>query len=379
MEMNAIEIVQNGTRLYLTVLPAARLVDADFVKVDVYRPHDDHQGYQRRVVGTRARDYARYLRTAKGLSPNTVLLNIRGEIGGFQPVHGSYGRLSLPERTKFWIVDGQHRIEGLRSLLEMNPAFGEYPMPVVLMTSSSEYEEAKQFIIINKTQKGVRPDLAERFIAKMAKREGVSSLASLPRETIRDIEWRPEATDIVDILNESWDDDQTSEFYGNPWLGRIRLPNAEKGDTIISQKAFEDSLHPVLSNPLFMHFTTKERAVILVRYWKAILSICKDAAIDPKSYVLQRTTGVSVLHAILPAVVAHTIRGGEKPSIENLRAVLTTAAEGMSDEFWYNSGTAGLLGTSRKAFSILTRKLLDAIAEGTRLGSEEQRKKPFEL
>lgn len=379
MDISAIEIVQNGTKLYLTVIPAARLADSSNVCVDVYRPHDAHQGYQRRVISSRAKDYARYLRAGQGLSPSTVLLNLRGEIGGFQPLHGGYGRLSIPDEAKFWIVDGQHRIEGLRTLVQMYPEFGEYPMPVILMNTSSEYEEAKQFIIINKTQKGVSPDLAERFIARMAKREGVTSLMNLPRTTTRDIVWRPRATEVVDVLNEGRDDEPSGEFHDNPWFARIQLPNEDKGNTLVSQKAFEDSLRPALSSPLLAHFDDKEVAIILVRYWKAVLSICKDAALDPKGYVLQRTTGVNVLHAVLPVVLSFATRGGKRPTTDNLRAVLAAVPEGMTDEYWDNSGTAGLLGSSHKALSILTRKLLDAIEEGSSLTPDEKGKKPFEL
>jgi DGQHR domain-containing protein len=123
MEIPAMELEQNGVRLWLTYLPAIRLLDSERVKVDVYSAAAGHTGYQRLPTPARAKDYARYLKDGKGISPNTVLINLRGEVGNFQRISGPYGKLIVPDSTKLWIVDGQHRIEGLRYLLENNPTF----------------------------------------------------------------------------------------------------------------------------------------------------------------------------------------------------------------------------------------------------------------
>lgn len=245
MQLNVMEITQNGTKLYVCTMSARELLSNSNVKVDYYSA-DTNDGYQRKPSFTRAKDFARYIKNAKGICPNSVLINIRGEIGNFKPISSSYGALTLPDDTVFWIVDGQHRIEGLRELIKLDKAFSDFPCVVILMTANSEYEEAKQFMIINKTQKGVRPDLAERFIARMAKREGTKELLNMPKATIRDIEWRPRATDIVDILNNEISDDTDSNFYENPWYKKIQLPNEPRGTNTISQSALEDSLKGLL-------------------------------------------------------------------------------------------------------------------------------------
>jgi hypothetical protein len=252
-------------------------------------------------------------------------------------------------------------------------------MPVVLMNVSSEYDEAKQFIIINKTQKGVKPDLAERFIAKLMKREGISSLANLPRATTQDIQWRPKATAIVDCLNETCSDTDGDDFKGNPWHKKIQLPNDPRGDTLSSQKAFEDSLKGVLASPFLSAFNAKEISTILVRYWKAILSICKEAATSPRDYVLQRSTGVHVLHSLLPQVVKFATRNMQRPTESGMRTVLSRMSEGMTDEFWRNIGTAGMIGTSHKSQSILIAKLTDALEDGNEVENGEPQARPFEL
>jgi len=190
-----------------------------------------------------------------------------------------------------------------------------------------EYEEAKQFIIINKTQKGVRPDLAERFISKLARKEGVQSLYNLPRATTRDIEWRPRATDIVDILDQKTSDNENDDFSTNPWFGKIQLPNEAKGGTIISQKAFEDSLKPILNNDSLRSYSAAEMAIILVRFWRALQNLIPNVFDSPKDYVLQKTTGVFVLHRILPRVISLAAGESNKISIQSLQSLFSSIGE----------------------------------------------------
>lgn len=376
MQINAIEIVQSNVKFYLCTMTAKELADIEKVKVDYYSASKD-EGYQRKPSLARAKDFARYIKNARGICPNSVLINVRGEIGNFKPISSPYGTLTLPDDTTFWIVDGQHRIEGLKGLIEQEPSFSDFPCVVVLMTANSEYEEARQFMIINITQKGVRADLAERFITKMAKREGVN-VTNMPKATIKDIAWRPRATEIVDILNKTTSDDPNNDFYNNPWYQKIHLPNEPKVSTTISQSAFENSLKNLLDNPIFSSYGTKEVSIILIRYWSAILDLCPNAKVQPNKFVLQKTTGPIVLHRILPRVIALAISKGQRITKDSLKSVLEKMKGGMDETFWHSDGDAGMVGTNQKAFSILTSRVLDFLEEGNPEQSEKL-DKPYEL
>src|SRR5437899_10709746 len=103
------------------------------------------------------------------------------------------------------------------------------------MVGESVYEEAKQFVVVNKSQKTVRTDLGERFLQKAVKQEGMSNL--LTKGYVRNIEWIPTAIDVVDAL---------SNDHHSIWHNKIRLPNEPKGTNIVSQKAFSDPLKRLL-------------------------------------------------------------------------------------------------------------------------------------
>ena len=79
MKIKALELEQNGRKLYLTTMKVEQLWDENRVKTD-YWTSDNPHGYQRRISPTRAKSFARYIRKAKGVSPNSVLLSVRDHI-----------------------------------------------------------------------------------------------------------------------------------------------------------------------------------------------------------------------------------------------------------------------------------------------------------
>ncbi len=261
-------------------------------------------------------------------------------------------------------ISPDSRQEAIETHGDRMAELGVFKVPVVIMHQATQYDEAKQFLIINKTQKGVKPDLAERFISTMSRTESLEDLRNLPRETTREIEWRPKATEIVDLLNGN----DTGEFENNPWYNKVQLPNEPRGTTVVSQKALEDSLKPVLNSDALRGYSTRELATLLVRYWKAIRSHCEGTFAVPREYVIQKGTGVNVFHSLLPQV-ANMAGRNSKLSMEALASVLAHLEEGISESYWSSNGTAGVLGTSKKSFAMpiskLSQALDDAETEGT--------------
>lgn len=310
-------------------------------------------GYQRALSMARARSFGRFMEN-NGFSPSSVLINFReGQI-----TEESEGTLNLPEETDMWIVDGQHRVAGLKFALERNPDIGELEFPVVIMNEPTSYQEAKQFVIINKTQKGVRTDLAERFLMQFVKKEGRSALIEMREKGVlggilKNIEWITKAIEIVDILN------MDKEHH---WYGKIRLPNEPKDGTTVAQKAFADSLEPILKDSFFQGKAVQSIASALGNYWDSIYEICEAAFENPKDYVIEKTTGVFVLNKIFPRVTEFC--RDEKGNRVITKAKIKSVLEGLSfmnDEYWGTDGTAGRRGTSRKAFASLVMEALESL------------------
>ena len=361
MELDAIRVEQNGRELYVTTMTAEQLKNEEFVRVDEYSSANN-RGYQRLPADSRISAFARYISQAKGISPLSVTLSAREPVK-FRSTTGNVGKLSIPEKSPLWIVDGQHRIGGLRHLLDDHAEYGNFALPVVILPTygvngtqdprDAEYEEAKEFLVINRTQKGVRADLAERFLGQLVRAEGAKVIQGLPSQITRGIEWVPKATEIVDKLNES-----------GPWRGKIRMPNDPRGTTVAAQKSFTDSLEPILASADFKAYTSDEIAEFLRRYWAAISELCPEAFERPGDYVLQKTTGLFVLHGVFPTVARMAAKSGVITK-ETIKEVLEREPleEFMKSDYWSSSSGAGLMGSSLKAFGILEAKIQNALEE----------------
>jgi len=371
MKLEAMEVDQHGKKFYLTQIKARDLIDGEKVKVDYWK-RDNLKGYQRIATPSRAKAFSSFIKNAKSVSPVSILLSVRGSVSYKAEAGENFGTVTIPTQAQLWVVDGQHRIEGLRILLEQDPSYQDFEVPTIIFPLEDRYEEAKQFFIINRTQKGVKADLAERFLSELAKQEGPEVLSDLPSLITRGIEWIPKATKIADILNAK----------EGCWKDKIRLPNETKKTSpfsIISQKAFTDSLESLLNNPLYADYNEEETTEILSRYWEAIKELCPESFDAPKEYVVQRTMGVAVINKLLTSVINFCLSGeGQRLTKEKFKEVLSKMKDGMDSAYWSVDGPAGLAGTSKKSFSIITNRLRESLERGN---SEKEAKlmRPFKL
>ena len=363
MELDAFEIIQNDTPIYITYMTAKQLSDLKRIKVDIFK-RENEEGYQRESSDKRSEEFAKYVINAKGISPVSILINVRKKLT-FERRIGGYGKLSIPDDTYMWIVDGQHRRQGLLIAIKDREEYENYQIPIVITNLTKTYEEAKQFIIINKTQKGVRSDLAERLLSKLFEEpEGI--LSQLPSTVTRGITWMPKAIEVSEKINERKD---------SVWYKKIRFPNEPKLTTLSSQKSFTESLRPIIfKNEIFESYNAEEITELLVRYWNAISELCPNAFRLPQEHLIQKTIGIFTLHRLFPLVISYC---GEKISKERIREVLSKMEKGMNDNYWSNNGQIGLAGTNQKAFSIIYKKLLDYLEEGN--VKKTKRKRLFEL
>lgn len=354
MEIKGYTFKQQGERFYIGIISAKALVEKwkqHVWKVDVFKA-TTCQGYQREASESRARAFGRFLMDGF-TSPPSILLNFRdGKVTEEQ------GRLILPD-GEAWVVDGQHRVKGLEFALDRDPGLGEtIELPIVIMNVPSRYEEAKQFVIINKTQKGVRTDLADRFIADFVKTEGRSLASALAQKGVlsailKQADWIAKAMEICDMLNKRKD---------SVWYGRIRLPNEPRDGTIVAQKSFTDSLEPILKDSYFAGKDPKTLANALNNYWDAIKELCQAAFDNPYDYVIQKTTGVFVLHKVFPRVseFCRDEKGNRVLTKEFIKPVLEGLTQ-MDSEYWHKNGEAGRRGTGKKAVSLMSIEFLEEL------------------
>ncbi len=372
---SAKKIQQGRNSFYLVVMTMEELID--HAVVDYYNPTTD-EGYQR--IPTKSRvDEARAYITKKRDStfPLTIVANIRSpDVIDYDEDEGI---LSIPDDETIYIIDGQHRFEALRTAIEDEgfDKLKEFQVAVSLFNFNDELREALEFLVINKTAKAVRTDLAERIITlaydDKSKREQLSLEAAGPmKKLLKDAEYVHTLTKIVDAMN--LDEDSF-------WFEKIRLPNAPKGSSVVSQRTFTQSLKKFSKTPAFDELENEDITQAINNYWDAIEDICEYTTTPGSNSILLKTTGVYVMNQVFAFVVGKIrIRTGKyRLTKDEFRKYLTAAESYVSDDFWDTKGAAGMYGTSAKSFDIITKMITNLMDDDFVQDDEDKESSIVEL
>ena len=147
MRFPCIEVVQGDKTFYLTTLDAAILSRVSYAAV---RGKDDEEGAVQRLLSPKRISSIRDFILRGGDFPSAVVLNWKSDIV-FQNGHIE---VDVGARAA-QLIDGQHRVEGLREALIENPRLAEYPVPVSIYSNLGTRDCAEIFLAINTEQKPV--------------------------------------------------------------------------------------------------------------------------------------------------------------------------------------------------------------------------------
>ena len=367
-------------------LPELKKLNLKVAEFSVRTENTPEAGYQRKVEETRARKFGKFV--AEGnISPASMLLSIREKdlkhtkIDDLtrknlnEDISNDVEKIILHVKTEcpVWIVDGQHRWRGIQDI--DNKKLEGFHMAFTILFGLDPDEEANQFVIINKTQKAVRTDLAERFIAKAYKKRGEIAIMNDPNTGIfKKAIWVSKAIDVLDTL--------VDPVRKTTWEGKVQLPNEPKAKTMtVTQSGFTNSLQVLVDKlgPLTNQDMYKVCDIVDIvdGFWNSIKKNCPkpfeaynpDNGISPNNYAIQQTIGVSVLHRVL-AMIWGDLNGPLKISdFDELLAVDSITKSDYWDRTIPNPDTDGkggkwtMMGTNQKAFRVISDKIYSEIKE----------------
>lgn len=336
--------LQSGVMVILCAIPYIKLHGRFTVP---YRNPNTKQGYQRKPGQTRIRKLAAEIRKGSVDIPTAVLLNLRGkEWKSAVAIDGHTATINLDALSQdFFVVDGQHRLTAMKSVVEDDEDFNTENLIVhcVIILGGDEKEEMKQFYTVNSTAKSVKTDLALELLKHQAENDG--KFLDKLRESNQD--WKVVAQSIIEELNEN-----------SPiWQGRIQMANQSKGRTLIPAASFAASLRTPLKSPFFQSMALDHKVRVINSYWKGIRIAVREPFDDnPNNYTLQKGIGVSVLHEILPNVIEVVKSRGNSVMDEQAYAEVMSPVfselEGDNSEgpvsgpdFWLTAPLGGAAGT----------------------------------
>ena len=351
MKLKVLRLEQKGVPIYLSVLPAQVLVDEERARVDRWSPSNP-KGYQRPIQDRRANEAAWYLIKADGWFPTSVLVSIREKVN-FQKGEKSdgftEGHLDIPDTSVLWIIDGQHRIEGLRRAIEKGAQdLKDYQVPVAIVLNTDVIDEMRMFYIVNTRAKSVPGDIADRLLQQALAEKGelwLKESESLYAARSQKAFLQARATNIVDYLSANCP----------VWKDFVAVPGAAKPHHLaIKQHTLVSSLlEGTLKNHSIEQLDDKSIGDLLNSYWQALAAAFPEAFSEPESYSIRRTTGLYSLHMLFPDIFERC-RESRDYKAAYIKEILDHT--GLTSIFWStdaNTGDPRTFGTGMKSLRLL--------------------------
>jgi DGQHR domain-containing protein len=369
----AARVKQGALILFATSMRVRDLVADNFYSVETLDPDNkDDKGYQRVLNTGRAKKLADYILKGQDSSdaflPTSVLLATDKSIPFNEQDH------TIEIETKlvgpFSVVDGQHRLEGLKLAALKDPRVLDFEVPVNIAINLPHIHQMCHFLIVNTTQKSVDKSVEQRIIARLTDALGVEDMPSLPKWILNTVEKGEvdKALKYVVFLNESVD---------SPWKGKILMANDDTDNTTINQRSFVKAVVKYVltaNNPLTIAFKgdfEKEKKVFL-NYWKAVADLLDDG----NAAVLYKYNGVELFCKFsIPFFIKLQDRSDFK--FESMKSLLASCFENVEGEYagvghsewWAKGSSASFLNAG--AINVVSQELSKALHKTSMTGEIE--------
>jgi len=239
----AFPLTQNNHRFFFTTIPVSELYQYCFVS---RREEDPELGFQRTLNGSRSEDIAKYLSRGDGSIPTNIVLSAQDIASVKYSARSKTINFSRKERS-FLVLDGQHRLLGYHICSDK---YGlDHRVPVAIYTGLSRSEEAKLFIDINTTQRGV------------------SAALLLDIKQVADIESQLEE-ELREVFSKLSDDPKS------PMAGRLIKGKSARGK--ISQVTFNRAFQSAYRSGFMADMATHSRYKLIVNYLSSFEAELED-------------------------------------------------------------------------------------------------------
>lgn len=296
MKIAIIKIVQPIGTFYISALNAE--IVCRITKVE-RREYDNDKntsaGIQRAISIKRVNEIAKYTNDPDATFPTPIIISVNDiQSNNLTDDFFEFDENSIVGE----IIDGQHRIEGLKK----SDKKSEFNLPIILMFNLQEEDKAYVFSIINSKQTQVTKSLIYDLFSVSENRS--------PQKTCHE---------LARLLNT----DEESPFYRRlKMLGAKNYQDASLSQgsfirylmPLISKKPDEDyvdiklnkNLNDDLTIPLRFYFINNEDGIIykiLLNVFKALKDTFPIEWANPDKYILSKTTGYGALIGALKILV----------------------------------------------------------------------------
>lgn len=351
---------QGALTLYATSLKVSDLLIPNFYSIERLDPENaNEKGYQRLLNKGRAKKLADYIvagqETRDAFLPTSIFIATNKDIS-FNHENNTID-IDIDEVGPFNVVDGQHRVEGLKMAAEKDIRILDFEVPVNIAINLPNIAQMCHFLIVNTTQKSVEKGVEQRIYQRLTQASEVEDIPHLPRWISKIIDKGEDdlALKYVDFLNSDLD---------SPWLNKIKMANKENNEGSINQQSFVKSIKKYVlvgNNPITIQSSDKQHKIFL-NYWKAITNIL---GLDEPT-VLFKYNGVDLFCRFSVPFFNKMINKSDF-KVSTMQAILLQVFEEVEGDyvgvghtdFWIKGGNASFLNSG--AINVINSEMVKAL------------------
>lgn len=364
-------VKQGNLKLFTTSLRVSDLLIDNFYDIERLDPDNpDDKGFQRVLNKARAKRLADYLIEGQenhdAFLPTSVFLATDKDILFDEAT--SRIIFDVDKIGPFSVVDGQHRIEGLKMAAAKQPDLLSFEVPVNIAPNLPKIAQMCHFLIVNTTQKSVDKAVEQRIYARLTEVMEFEDVPNLPKWIKRIVESGDDeqALKIVDYLNETPD---------SPWLGKIEMANKDSKTATINQKSFVKAIKKYVltaNNPISVRPAEQQHKIIF-NYWRAIANLLDN----DKPSVLFKYNGVELFCRFSVPMFnkLQNINSFKVPTIEKLLQDTFNNLEGdtagVGHSEWWTSGSGIAGGMNATAIGKVIHEMTKALHKVQSTGETE--------
>jgi DGQHR domain-containing protein len=276
LTISASRVQQGLLTLFSTAIRVRDLIAPGFYSIETLDPDDaNDKGFQRVLNTARAKKLADYIvkgqDSGDAFLPTSVFLATSKSI----PFDAATHTITFDTSTigALSVVDGQHRLEGLKMAAMKDARVLNFEVPVNIAIQLPKIAQMCHFLIVNTTQKSVDKSVEQRIIARLTQALELEDMPSLPKWISNTVQKGEvdQAIRLVDFLNTSDE---------SPWKGRIKMANDDDSEgASLNQKSFVKAIVKYVltaNNPLSALADPEKERKIILNYWKAIAKLLDD-------------------------------------------------------------------------------------------------------
>ena len=365
-------VKQGDLILYATSLKVSDLLIPNFYSIERLDPENaNEKGYQRLLNKGRAKKLADYIvagqETKDAFLPTSIFIATDKNIA-FNPTNNTI-EIDIDEVGPFNVVDGQHRVEGLKMAAEKDQRVLEFEVSVNIAIKLPVIAQMCHFLIVNTTQKTVEEGVAQRIRARLTRALELEEIPNLPKWILNSVQKGEDekALQYVDFLNTNNE---------SPWYNKIRMANEENSEGSINQKSFVKAIKKyilVANNPVINTETEDRQHKIFLNYWKAITNIIGT----DEPIVLFKYNGVELFCKFCVPFFNKIINSGNY-KVSTMQTLLEQVFDNIEGDgtgvghtdFWGKSSTASGLNTG--ALSKINNEMVKALHKSTDIQKEKE-------